>query len=153
MRLLLTVVDPQGSALPVDVAVDAPPGTPLATVRDGLTAIQPLCHPRPYPLRHVLPERQDGFRLFLDDGRVDIDSNLVENAIRPLALGRKNYLFAGSHEAAKRAAAVYSFFAMCKKEEVNPFEWLKHVFENIMETKTLNLHTLYPKHFKQLRNM
>ena len=73
---------------------------------------------------------------YLHDGILEIDNNLIENAIRPLALGRKNYLFAGSHEAAKRAAAIYSFFAMCKKEEVNPFEWLKHVFENIMDTKT-----------------
>jgi hypothetical protein len=46
----------------------------------------------------------------------------VENAIRPPALGRKNYLFAGSHEGARPAAAIYSFFAMCRKEEANPFE-------------------------------
>ena len=45
---------------------------------------------------------------YLLDGRLEIDNNLVENAIRPVALGRKNYLFAGSHEGAKRAALVYS---------------------------------------------
>lgn len=102
---------------------------------------------------HYSLDRWDELCAYLFDGSLEIDNNLVENAIRPLALGRKNYLFAGSHDAAKRAAAIYSFFAMCKKEEVNPFEWLRHVFENIMDTKTSQLHTLYPKHFKQLHNM
>lgn len=102
---------------------------------------------------HYSLDRWDKLSNYLYDGSLEIDNNLIENAIRPLALGRKNYLFAGSHEAAKRAAAVYSFFAMCKKEEVNPFEWLKYVFENIMDTKTSQIHTLYPLHFKQLHNM
>lgn len=98
-------------------------------------------------------DRWDKLSAYLYDGTLEIDNNLIENAIRPLALGRKNYLFAGSHEAARRAAAIYSFFAMCKKEECNPFEWLKHVFENILDTKTSHLHTLYPQHFKQLHKM
>ena len=96
-------------------------------------------------------DRWDQLSAYLKDGSLEIDNNLVENAIRPLALGRKNYLFAGSHDAARRAAAIYSFFAMCKKEGVNPFEWLKYVFENIIDTKVTELHTLYPKHFKQLQ--
>jgi hypothetical protein len=94
--------------------------------------------------------RWDELCAYLHDGSLEIDNNLIENAIRPLALGRKNYLFAGSHEAAKRAAAIYSFFAMCRKEEVNPFNWLKYVFENIGDTKITKLHNLYPRHFKQL---
>ncbi len=102
---------------------------------------------------HYSLDRWDKLSNYLHDGSLEIDNNLIENAIRPLALGRKNYLFAGSHEAAKRAAAIYSFFAMCKKKEVNPFEWLKYVFENIMDTKTSQLHTLYPQYFKQLSNM
>lgn len=97
--------------------------------------------------------RWDELTAYLQDGSLEIDNNLVENAIRPLALGRKNYLFAGSHEAAKRAAAIYSFFAMCRKAEVNPYQWLKYVLENIMETKVTRLHTLYPQHFKQLHKM
>ena len=52
---------------------------------------------------------------YLKDGRLEIDSNLVENSIRPLALGRKNYLFAGSHDSAQNIAMFYSFFATCKK--------------------------------------
>lgn len=49
------------------------------------------------------------------------DNNLIENKIRPLALGRKNYLFAGSHEAAQRIAMMYTFLGTCAANEVNPY--------------------------------
>ncbi len=53
-------------------------------------------------------------KAYIDNGKYEIDNNKIENAIRPLALGRKNYLFAGSHSAAQKAAMMYSFFATCK---------------------------------------
>jgi transposase len=68
---------------------------------------------------------------YLRDGNLQIDNNPIENAVRPVALGRKNYLFAGSHEAAQRSAMIYSFFAICKKHEINPFRWLKHALLKI----------------------
>jgi len=68
---------------------------------------------------------------YLAHGRALIDNNAIENKIRPLALGRKNYLFAGSHQGAKRGAMMYSFFACCKLNGVNPSKWLNHVFEII----------------------
>src|SRR5690606_21095353 len=68
--------------------------------------------------------RWDALPAYLHDGNLQIDNNLCENAIRPVALGRKNYLFAGSHEEAQRSAMIYSFFATCRKHEVNPFKWL-----------------------------
>src|SRR5690606_19170010 len=58
--------------------------------------------------------RWDALSAYLNDGNLQIGNNLCENAIRPVALGRKNYLFAGSHEAAQRSAMIYSFFAICK---------------------------------------
>ncbi|MDN3602649.1 IS66 family transposase [Belliella kenyensis] len=85
---------------------------------------------------------------YLYDGRLEIDNNLIENAIRPVALGRKNYLFAGSHKAAQRAAMLYSFFAICKKHQVNSHEWLKHVLQNIMTINHKNIKKLYPQNFK-----
>ena len=94
--------------------------------------------------------RWDGLSAYLYDGNLQIDNNLVENAIRPLALGRKNYLFAGSHEAAQRAAMIYSFFAICKKHEVNPFHWLKYTLENIMAINHKNLKDLYPQNYKNM---
>ena len=93
--------------------------------------------------------RWDALSAYLYDGKLQIDSNLVENAIRPLALGRKNYLFAGSHEAAQRAAMIYSFCAICKKHEVNPFQWLKYTLENIMTINHKNLKDLYPQNYKR----
>jgi transposase len=64
---------------------------------------------------------------YTDNGLWEIDNNLAENSIRPIALGRKNYLFAGSHEGAKRAVMMYSFLGTCKKNNVEPFTWLKDV--------------------------
>ena len=94
--------------------------------------------------------RWDALSAYLYDGNLQIDNNLVENAIRPVALGRKNYLFAGSHEAAQRSAMIYSFFAICKKHEVNPFQWLKYTLENIMSINHKNLKNLYPKNYKRI---
>ena len=79
------------------------------------------------------------------DGIIELDNNLIENKIRPLALGRKNYLFAGSHSAGQRIAMMYSFFATCKANEVNPQHWLSYVLENIKETKMSKLSSLLPQ--------
>lgn len=96
-------------------------------------------------------DRWDQLSAYLFDGILEIDNNLVENAIRPLVLGRKNYLFAGSHNAAQRAAGIYSFFAICKKHEVNPYEWLKYTLENIMSINHKNIRNLYPQNYKKLQ--
>ncbi|NBC24890.1 MAG: IS66 family transposase, partial [Bacteroidetes bacterium] len=85
---------------------------------------------------------------YLEDGRIQIDNNLIENAIRPLALGRKNYLFAGSHMGAQRAAMMYSFFATCKTMDINPFDWLKDTLEKIPSTKMTELENLLPHNYK-----
>lgn len=80
----------------------------------------------------------------LDDGRLEMDNNLIENKIRPLALGRKNYLFAGSHDAAQRIAMMYSFFATCKANEINPFDWLKTTLDQIQDHPIKRLDELLP---------
>ncbi len=82
---------------------------------------------------------------YLTNGMLEIDSNLVENSIRPLALGRKNYLFAGSHGAAKDIAMFYSFFATCTKNNIDPQKWLTYVIQNINDTKTSQLKNLLPQ--------
>ena len=92
--------------------------------------------------------RWDALNAYLYDGNLEIENNGVENALRPISLGRKNYLFAGTHEAAQRAAMIYSFFAICKKHEVNPYQWLKHTLENIMISNHKNIRDLYPQNFK-----
>jgi hypothetical protein len=82
---------------------------------------------------------------YLKDGILEIDSNLIENAIRPLAIGRKNYLFAGNHEAAENMAMFYSFFGTCKKNDIDPQKWLTHVINHINDTKSSQLKNLLPQ--------
>ena len=94
--------------------------------------------------------RWDALSAYLYDGSLKIDNNPVENVLRPVALGRKNYLFAGSHESAQRAAMIYSFFASCKKHEVNPYQWLRYTLENIMSINHKKIRDLYPQNYKKL---
>jgi hypothetical protein len=68
---------------------------------------------------------------FLDDGRIELDNNTVERAIRPVALGRKNHLFAGSDGGAARWATVASLLATAKLNDVEPFAYLKDVLERL----------------------
>ena len=73
----------------------------------------------------------DGLRVFLDDGRVEMDSNPVENLIRPLALTRKNALFAGHDEGARSWARLASLIGTCKLNGVEPFAYMKATLEAI----------------------
>jgi hypothetical protein len=65
---------------------------------------------------------------YTTDGNLNIDNNAVEYSIRPVALGRKNYLFAVSYENAKRRAMLYSIVVTYKMHGINPFIYLKEVF-------------------------
>ena len=89
-------------------------------------------------------QRWDKLCLYTTDGRLQIDNNLVENAIRPVAIGRKNYLFAGSHNGARRAAMLYSLLGTCKINGVNPFEWLREALTRIPDHPVNNLQQLLP---------
>ena len=89
------------------------------------------------------------------DGRYLPDNNLAENAIRPLAVGRKGYLFCGNHEAAENAAIMYSLLGCCKASDVNPREWLTDVFSKIAlynSNYNLDLADLLPHHWKKSNN-
>jgi transposase len=82
--------------------------------------------------------------IYAHNGHLEIDNNPVENAIRPVALGRKNYLFAGSHEAAQRSAIVYSLIATCKANNIEPYAWLKNTLAIINDCKANKLLELLP---------
>ena len=71
--------------------------------------------------------RWDNMMRCLEDGRLLLDNNLAENAIRPIALGRKNYLFCGNHEAAVNMSVICSLLATCKAHDVNPRDYLKDI--------------------------
>jgi len=97
---------------------------------------------------YALP-RWEGLSAYTEHGQLEIDNNLVENAIRPLAIGRKNYLFAGSHDAAEMTAAMYSFMATCKKNGVNEMEWLTDVLQRIQGHKRKDLYQLLPNNWSK----
>jgi transposase len=92
--------------------------------------------------------RWKNMQLFFANGNIEIDNNLVENIIRPVAIGRKNYLFAGSHEAAQRTAMIYTFFAACKQQGIDPEIWLTDVLNRIHDHKVSRLHELMPQNWK-----
>ncbi len=73
----------------------------------------------------------DKLTVYLYHGQLQIDNNAVENIIRPIALGRKNYLFSGSHSAAQNAAMLYSFLGSCQRNNLNPHEWLSDVLTKL----------------------
>jgi transposase len=83
-------------------------------------------------IRYAL-SRWTGLSLFLDDGRVEIDSNIVERAIRPLALNRKNALFAGSDGGGQHWAVIASLIETCKLAGVEPHAYLADVITRIVE--------------------
>lgn len=75
-------------------------------------------------MAYALP-LMDNMKYYTLHGELQLDNNLIENSIRPVALGRKNFLFAGTHDTAQNAAMIYSLFATCKRHEVNPHDWLR----------------------------
>ena len=95
----------------------------------------------------------DGLILFLDDGRLELDTNTVERAIRPVALGRKNALFAGSDSGGRHWAILASLIQTAKLNNVDPLAWLADVLERIVSrrTKRHELDTLLPWNWKARR--
>ena len=68
---------------------------------------------------------------FLENGRLEIDNNLVENAIRPTALGKKNWLFVGEADAGERGAIIYTIIEACRRRNIDPFVYLREVFTRL----------------------
>jgi transposase len=69
--------------------------------------------------------------VYLGDGRVEIDNNLVENAIRPTAVGKKNWLFIGEAAAGHRSAVIYTLIESCKRRGLEPYAYLKDVLTRL----------------------
>ena len=94
-------------------------------------------------------ERWQRLSRYTENGMLHIDNNPVENSIRPVAVGRKNYLFAGSHEAAQRSAMLYSLLGTCKLHQVEPYAWLRDVLQIIADHPINKITELLPNHFKK----
>ena len=118
-----------------------------AWMKEAYTQVLPKS-PIGKAIAYTLPRWQK-LSLYTTNAILNIDNNPVENAIRPVALGRKNYLFAGSHEAAQRAAMIYSLFATCRLHKINPYDWLKEVLQRMHLYTTSNIHELLPQNWKK----
>lgn len=92
-------------------------------------------------------KRWKNLSAYLHHGMAEIDNNLVENQVRPLALGRKNYLFAGSHRAAKNAAIFYSIIASAKLNGLNPFHYLYTILRRLPTHPVNRINELLPYNF------
>ena len=70
---------------------------------------------------------------YCDDGRIEIDNSAAERALRGIALGRRNYLFAGADSGGERAASIYSLIGTAKLNGIDPENWLRHVLAHIAD--------------------
>lgn len=99
-------------------------------------------------IRYALT-RWDGLYRFLDEGRIELDTNPVERAIRPVAIGRKNHLFAGSDGGGKRWATMASLIETCRLNDVEPHAWFSDVLQRMAHGHPLSqLDSLLPWNWK-----
>ena len=80
-----------------------------------------------------------GLGVFLENGRVEIDNNLVENAIRPTAVGKKNWLFVGDIDAGQRGAILYTIIENCRRQSIDPYAYLREVLTKLPTLTNQNI--------------
>jgi len=89
-----------------------------------------------------------GLQNYIKDGNAEIDNNSVENAIRPFALGRRNWLFSGTPEGAKASALLFSLIETAKANDLDPYRYLRFLFEKLPTTPADDIHNLLPTNLK-----
>ena len=103
------------------------------------------------PIRYML-SRWASFTRFLDDGRVCLSNNAAERALRCVAVGRRNWTFAGSDQGGRRAAAIYSLVQTCRLNDVDPQAWLTDVLARLPDHPAKRVSELTPWVWKTSRN-
>lgn len=98
-------------------------------------------------IRYFLDE-YDALTGYLRDGRYEIDNNLVENSIRPTAVGKKRWLFIGHPDAGWRSAVIYSIIVSCRRRGINPQDYITDVLRRLVTAKTGDIQDLMPAHWK-----
>jgi hypothetical protein len=88
---------------------------------------------------------------YTEDGRLKIDNNGAENSLRPIVLGRKNWLTAGSEAAAHRTAVLCSLVQTCKNHGIDPFVYLRDVIERVSTHPMSRILELTPREWRRLR--
>lgn len=100
-------------------------------------------HPMRKAINYML-NRYDSFVVYTTDGRYEIDNNAVENRIRPIAVGRRNWLFAGSHRGARASPVIMSVVQSCQTLEINPQKFSADVLPRLADKDTKSLEGLTP---------
>jgi hypothetical protein len=95
--------------------------------------------------------RWEALTRYLDDGKLEIDNNLIENAIRPSALGKKNWLFIGHPSAGERSAVIYSLLGSCRRHGINPFDYLKDLLTRLPAAKITQIAQFTPAAWAKAR--
>ena len=122
----------------------------LAALKPRLEALRPGCLPQSplgKAIQYALAEWEP-LQRFLRDGRLEIDNNLTENAIRPSAVGKKNWLFIGHPEAGWRSAVIYSVMVSCRRRGIDTWTYLRDVFSRLPAMKQSELASLLPRCWK-----
>ena len=88
---------------------------------------------------------------YAEDGRLAIDNNPSERTLRHIAIGRKNWVFAGSHEGGRRAATIYSIVMTCKRNGIDPFAYLSSILDRLPSCPAKDLWHLTPRGWKEAR--
>ncbi|WP_155276918.1 IS66 family transposase, partial [Pantoea ananatis] len=91
-----------------------------------------------------LLKQWEALNLYCSNGWAEIDNNIAENALRGVALGRKNWLFAGSDAGGESAAVLYSLTGTCRLNGVDPEAWLRYMLEHIQDWPVNRLRDLLP---------
>ena len=87
--------------------------------------------------------------IYLADGRVEIDNNLVENAIRPTAIGKKNWLFVGEADAGQRSAIIYTVIETCRRQGLNPYQYLREVLSRLPNMTNRQIPEVIPANWRK----
>jgi transposase len=119
----------------------------LTAFKLRLESLLPGCLPQSplgKAIRYTLAEWEPLNR-YLQDGRLEIDNNLTENAIRPSAVGKKNWLFIGHPEAGWRSAVIYSVIVSCRRRGIDPWEYVRDVLKRLPTMKYSQVTTLLPR--------
>ena len=122
----------------------------LAAFKPRLEELLPGCLPQSplgKAIRYALAEWEPLNR-YLEDGRLEIDNNLTENAIRPSAVGKKNWLFVGHPEAGWRSAVIYSIIVSCRRRGIDPWEYVRDVLKRLPAMKQSEVPSLLPRCWK-----
>ena len=122
----------------------------LKNMRRWLKAQQPRAAPKStlgqaigYALNHWR-----ALTTFLGDGRLEIDNNRSERSIKPIVIGRKNFLFMGGPNGGWAAAIMFSLMESCKQNDVDPYHYLEDVLQRLPTHPNKRIHELLPHHWK-----